>query len=90
MEKHRVKFYSTSDLIYGYMANRVIEVLKALDENTDSYALDDILELHNIYKYAETSCFPKDFPEENKKYFGDSSKKKINKIKNGVHPRFSY
>lgn len=82
MEKHRVKFYSTSDLIYGYMANKAIEVLKVLDENTDSYTLDDILELHNIYKYAEISRFPKDFPEEDKKYFGDSYKKKINKIIN--------
>ena len=82
MDKHRVKFYSTSDLIYGYMANKAIEVLKVLDENTDSYTLDDILELHNIYKYAEISRFPKDFPEEDKKYFGDSYKKKINKIIN--------
>lgn len=64
------------------MANRVIEVLKALDENTDSYTLDDILELHNIYKYTEISRFPEDFPEENKKYFGDSYKTKINKIIN--------
>ncbi len=80
MEKDRVKFYSTSDLIYGYMANKAIEVLKALDEESDSYALDDILELYNIYKYAEISLFPKDFPEEDKKYFDEVHRKKINKI----------
>ena len=80
MEKDRVKFYSTSDLIYGYMANKAIEVLKTLDEESDSYTLDDILELYNINKYAETCSFPQDFPEENKKYFDETHRKKINKI----------
>lgn len=28
MEKNRVKFYSTSDFVYGYMVNKAIDVLK--------------------------------------------------------------
>lgn len=78
MEKTRVKFYGTSDLVYGYMANKAIEVLKLLDENLDSYNLNDILELYNISKYAENTIFPKDFSEEDKKYFDDEHKKEIN------------
>ena len=66
MKKTRVKYYGTSDLIYGYMANKSIEVLKELDENIDAYTLNDILELYNIYRYAENSLFPKNFPEEDK------------------------
>ena len=80
MEKTRVKFYGTSDLVYGYMANKAIDVLKSLDENSDSYNLNDIIELYNVYKYAENTIFPNDFPEEDKKYFDDKHKKEINKI----------
>lgn len=82
MEKTRVKFYGTSDLAYGYMANKAIAVLKLLDENSDSYDINDILELYNINKYAENTIFPKDFPEEDKKYFDDEHKKKLKKIIN--------
>ena len=80
MEKNRVKFYSTSDFVYGYMVNKAIDVLKVLDENVDSYSLDDILELYNINKYAENTLFPKDFPTTDQKYFDEAHKKKINKI----------
>ncbi len=80
MKKDRVKYFGPSDLAYGYMVNKAIRVLKVLDENVDSYDLDDILELYNIYKYAKNTIFPEDFPEEDKKYFDDSYKKKINKI----------
>lgn len=80
MEKDRVKFYSTSDLIYGYMANKSIEVLKELDENIDVYTLNDIIELYNIDRYAENSLFPKNFPEEDKKFFDEEHRCKINKI----------
>lgn len=80
MEKNRVKFYSTSDFVYGYMVNKAIDVLKVLDENVDSYSLDDILELYNINKYLENTLFPKDFPAADQKYFDEAHKKKINKI----------
>lgn len=80
MKKDRVKFYSTSDLLYGYMINKSIEILKELDENIDNYTLDDILELYNINKYIEISLFPKDFPECDKKYFDKDYKHRINKI----------
>lgn len=80
MGKNRVKFYSTSDFVYGYMVNKAIDVLKVLDENVDSYSLDDIIELYNINKYAENTLFPKDFPAADQKYFDEANKKKINKI----------
>lgn len=80
MEKNRVKYYGPSDLIYGYMVDKSIEVLKKLDEKIDTYTLNDILELYNIYKYAENGLFPKNILEEDKKFFNEDHRCKINRI----------
>ena len=56
----RVKYYGPRDLATSFYVSSVIELLEKFDENKTDYAINDILELHNVYLYIDNLVLPKD------------------------------
>ena len=56
----RVKYYGPRDLATSFYVSSVIELLEKFDENKTDYAINDILELYNVYLYIDNLVLPKD------------------------------
>ncbi len=56
----KVKYYGLRDLATSFYVGSVIELLENFDENKTDYAVNDILELYNVYLYVDNLVLPKD------------------------------
>lgn len=54
----RVRFYGATDLAAGFFAQRAAEIALAFDPGTPPTEIMDVLELHNVEQYLESSIFP--------------------------------
>ena len=54
----RVRFYGATDLAAGFFAQRAAEIALAFDPETPPTEIMDVLELHNVEQYLESSIFP--------------------------------
>ena len=56
---NRIKYYGLRDLATVFYVDSVVKLLEKFDENKTEYAINDILELHNVYLYVDNLALPK-------------------------------
>ncbi len=56
---HRVKFYSTTDLMCGYQLSRAENIMNSYDLDKVHYNINEIIEFYNICKYIDEEIFLK-------------------------------
>jgi transcriptional regulator with XRE-family HTH domain len=57
---NKIKYYGPRDLATAFYVDAVVKLLEKFDENKTEYAINDILELHNVYLYVDNLALPKD------------------------------
>ncbi|MDE7453370.1 MAG: hypothetical protein K2N22_03070, partial [Clostridia bacterium] len=72
--KERVRFYSKTDMINGFMLEKSLSVLKKLTHTRTYNNINDVLELYNVQKFIDAQIFRQDFTDEDKALFSLSLK----------------
>lgn len=50
--EERVEYYGKTDMVYGYMFNKSVNIMKTFDKEK-KYSINDILELYNVLKHLK-------------------------------------
>ena len=55
--KHRIKYYSNSDLSTGWNLKKIKEVIENYDEAKENYEINDIIEFYNITQFIDNKIY---------------------------------
>lgn len=55
--KHRIKYYSNSDLSTGWNLKKIEEVIENYDETKEDYEINDIIEFYNITQFLNNKLY---------------------------------
>lgn len=55
--KHRIKYYSNSDLSTGWNLKKIKEVIENYDEAKEDYEINDIIEFYNITQFIDNKIY---------------------------------
>ncbi len=62
--KHRIKYYSKSDLSIGWNLQKIEEIIKEYDEKRKDYKINDIIEFYNITKFLDNELYLKNWDKD--------------------------
>ncbi len=75
--EERVEYYGKSDLIYGHMFNKSIEIMKTFDERK-KYSINDILEFYNVLLHLQDFVNDERLTPELRQIVNEENIKKLN------------
>ena len=77
MEKSRVKFYSSTDMVSGWHLKSIEMILENIDFEEELTDINDAIELFNIKKYIDAGCYLTDWETVRRNKYNEFSKKNI-------------